>query len=72
MIATFISSYFSSHRIFVRKASCIWLSIATTHLIIIDQNDNPNNIYMKMSTAFFIRYGLGFTYHEFNEIMYRV
>ena len=27
MIAPFISSYFSSHRIFVRKASCIWLSI---------------------------------------------
>ena len=27
MIATFISCYFSSHRIFVRKASCIWLSI---------------------------------------------
>ena len=33
-----------------------------TQLIIIEQNDNPNNIYMKMSTAFFIRYGLGFTY----------
>ena len=27
---------------------------------------------MKMSTAFFIRHGLGFTYHEFSEIMYRV
>ena len=25
-----------------------------------------------MSTAFCIRYGLGFTYHEFSEIMYRV
>ena len=26
----------------------------TTQLIIIEQNDNPNNIYMKMSTALFI------------------
>ena len=26
----------------------------TTQLIIIEQNDNPNNIYMKMSTVLFI------------------
>ena len=32
MIATFISCYFSSHRIFVRKAYCIWLSIPILRL----------------------------------------